>query len=286
MKLLKLLFIRHAQSVGNQQKRMQGQGEFELSEEGKHQAEKLAHRLFTEGWRPSYVYTSPLKRTVQTTEILLSRFLIDPLPSTISDLIDGDSEGDAPISELMPPPANLDLANNDFAARSPTPQPSSTPALSTRLQSFQTRDGNITVEYADELQEHQNGIFQGLTWSEARAKYPDLCHALESSPDWIPIPGAESLESARNRAHQFIQHLLDRHTDGEQIWVVTHSWIMQHLISELMGCDRSWRLHAHNTALFEFWIDRSRWHRTDPNRFNTDLWQIRRFNDYGHLGSG
>lgn len=282
MKLLKLLFIRHAQSVGNQQKRMQGQGEFELSEEGKHQAEKLAHRLFTEGWRPSYVYTSPLKRTVQTTEILLSRFLIDPLPSNVRDLIDGDSEGDAPISELAPP-ANLDPANLNIAKPTSRHLTNSTPPL--RL-AFQTRDGDITVEYADELQEHQNGIFQGLTWAEARAKYPDLCHALESSPDWIPIPGAESLEAARNRAHQFIQRLLDRHTDGDQIWVITHSWMMQHLISELMGCDRSWRLHAHNTALFEFWIDRSRWQRTDQNRLNTDLWQIRRFNDYGHLGNG
>jgi 2,3-bisphosphoglycerate-dependent phosphoglycerate mutase len=263
MKLLKLLFIRHAQSVGNQQKRMQGQGEFELSEEGKHQAEKLAQRLFTEGRRPTYIYTSPLKRTVQTTEILLAPFLTDPLPSTISDLIDGEIE--TSISEVPSPIVSL-----------PHAPPS-------RIQTLQTRDGDITVEYADALQEHQNGIFQGLTWAEARAKYPELCHALESSPDWIPIPGAESLETARNRSHQFMQYLLDRHRNGEQVWIVTHSWIMQHLISELMGCDRSWRLHAHNTALFEFWIDRSRWHRTDQNRFNTDLWQIRRFNDHLHL---
>jgi broad specificity phosphatase PhoE len=247
MKLLKLLFIRHAQSLGNQQKRMQGQGEFELSDEGRQQAEKLAQRLLSEAWRPSCVYSSPLKRTVQTTEILLSSFLAEPLPAVVSDLV--DDEMDAPLDVL-----------ESCAAHLP-----------------------VKVEYVPELKEFQNGIFEGLTWIEAKTQYPDLCHRLENSPDWIQIPHAESLHEARTRARRFISDLVDRHHNGEQIWIVTHSWILQHLIAELMGCDRSWRIHARNTALFEFWIDRSRWQHTDQNRFNTDLWQIRRFNDYHHL---
>lgn len=247
MKLLKLLFVRHAQSVGNQQKRMQGNGEFELSVEGKHQAEKLAQRLLTESWQPSHVYSSPLKRAVQTTEILLAHFWAEPLPAVVSDLVDG--EVDTPIDVLVP-------------------QPTSHP---------------IPIEYADELREFQNGIFEGLTWAEARQRYPDLCHTLEHSADWIQIPGAESLQDARDRAHRFIQNLLNRHSNGERIWIVSHSWILQHLIADLLGCDRSWRIHARNTALFEFWIDRSRWQGSDQNRLNTDLWQIRRFNDYHHL---
>ncbi len=247
MKPLKLLFIRHAQSVGNQQKRMQGNGEFDLSPEGRQQAEKLAKRLLSEAWRPTCVYSSPLKRAVQTTELLLAPFLVAALPAIVSDLVDEDL--DTPIDALTP---------------------------------FQL-DQQIPVHYADELREFQNGIFEGLTWAEAQQRHPDLCHTLEQTEDWIQIPGAESLEAARGRAHQFVQRLLNRHNDGEQIWVVSHSWILQHLIAELLGCDRSWRIHARNTALFEFWIDRSRWQRTDQNRFNTDLWQIRRFNDCQHL---
>ncbi|HEY9663085.1 MAG TPA: histidine phosphatase family protein [Allocoleopsis sp.] len=247
MKPLKLLFIRHAQSVGNQEKRMQGHGEYELSTLGKQQAEKLAQRLLTEAWHPSYVYSSPLKRAVQTTEILLSRFLAEPLPAIVSDLVDGE----------------IDLPLQVLASQGEHPE--------------------ITVEYADELKEHQNGIFAGLTWAEAKERYPELCHQLENSVDWIPVPGAESLQDARDRAQRFIQSLLQRHRAGEQIWIVTHSWILQHLISELLGCDRSWRMHARNTALFEFWVDRTRWQHTGHNRFNTDLWQIRRFNDASHL---
>ncbi|MBD2121439.1 histidine phosphatase family protein [Trichocoleus sp. FACHB-262] len=246
---MKLLFIRHAQSVGNIERRMQGHGEFELSANGKIQAGKLAQRLLEESWWPSAVYSSPLKRAVQTTEILVNHFVTAPLPAAVSDLIDSEDTSQVSVATGSQKPCT-----------------------------FQ-------VSYADELAEFQNGVFQGLTWMEAKARYPEFCRTLETSPDWIQIPEAESLQEARDRAHQFIQKLLAQHQDSDQIWIVTHSWILQHLIAELMGCDRSWRLHARNTALFEFWLDRSRWHLQDQNRFNTDLWQVRRFNDCRHLAS-
>lgn len=242
---LKILFIRHAESTGNREKRMQGHGEYELSDNGRLQAQKLARYLLAESGWPSHVYTSPLKRAAQTTAILVDHFQTAPLPAAISDLID--------------------------------------PTAATSVEAPSGQVNQIPVEYADELKEFQNGIFQGLTWAEAMAQYPDLCHQLENSPDWIPIPGAEALQDARDRAHQFIQRLLHRHQNGDRVWVITHSWFLQHLISELLGSDRSWRLRASNTALFEFWIDQARWQRQDQNRFNTDLWQIRRFNDRSHL---
>ncbi|WP_421655674.1 histidine phosphatase family protein [Leptothermofonsia sp. ETS-13] len=243
-RVMKLLFIRHAQSTGNVEKRMQGHGDFALSETGKQQTEKLARSLLAEGWFPSHVYSSPLKRAVETTQILLDHFLAAPLPAAVSDLIDGAA-------------TPVDLPENE--------------------------PGTIPVRYAEELKEFQNGIFQGLTWAEAIERYPALCHQLEASPDWIPIPNAETLKDARERANQFIQRLMSQHRNGDHIWIITHSWILQHLVAELLGCDRSWRLRAQNTALFEFWIDQSRWHRIDQNRFNTDLWQVRRFNDCHHL---
>lgn len=239
---LKLLFIRHAQSTGNVEKRMQGQGDFPLTELGREQAGKLAQRLLAEGWLPSHVYSSPLQRTVQTTQILLEQFRLAALPAKISDLSDLTDAGMAVVDFLEP-----------------------------------------LVEYAEALMEHQNGILQGLTWAEAVARYPALCRELEASPDWLPIPQAETLEAARQRSRQFIQQVLEQHKNGDRLWILTHSWILQHLIAELLGCDRSWRLPAHNTSLFEFWIDQTRWHCTNSNRYNTDLWQIRRLNDYQHL---
>jgi broad specificity phosphatase PhoE len=248
---LKLLFVRHGQSTGNVEKRMQGQGEYDLTPIGRAQATKLAHRLQSEDWHPTHVYSSPLRRALQTAEILAAQIReLSPtasLPSVVSELIDADFT-------------------------SSEPAPSAAPAVT------------LKITQAAELAEFQNGIFQGLTWAEAKAQHPDLCHTLEASPDWLQIPGAETLLNARTRSSQFTERILQHHSPGDQVLIVSHSWILQHLIASLLGADRAWRLPIHNTARFEFWVDPSRWARQTPEtRLNTDLWQIRRFNDDRHL---
>ncbi|GAB4153014.1 MAG: histidine phosphatase family protein [Cyanobacteria bacterium J069] len=221
---LKLLFIRHAESVGNVEKRMQGHADYELTERGRQQAKQLAERLWAKGHPPSQVYSSPLKRAAQTAETLLAA-----------------GAGSAGLA--------------------------------------------LDIQYVEELLEFQNGIFKGLTWDEARSQYPALCAEMEASPDWIPAPGAETLQDGRDRAQRFIQQVLAHHANGETLWIVTHGWILQHLIAAMLGCDRTWHVHIQNTAVFEFWLERSRWPipPTNPNRWNSDLWQIRRFNDITHL---
>jgi broad specificity phosphatase PhoE len=248
---LKLLFVRHGQSTGNVEKRMQGQGEYDLTPIGRLQATRLAHRLRAENWHPTHAYSSPLRRAMQTAEILATQIQApgpaESLPSIVSELIDAD-----------------------FTVSEPAPSA----ALATPLK----------ITQAAELGEFQNGIFQGLTWAEAQAQYPDLCQTLEASPDWLQIPGAETLQTARARSSQFIERILQTHHNGDQVLIVSHSWILQHLIASLLGADRAWRLPIHNTARFEFWVDQSRWARQTPEtRLNTDLWQIRRFNDDRHL---
>jgi 2,3-bisphosphoglycerate-dependent phosphoglycerate mutase len=218
---LKLLIIRHAQSTGNVDRRMQGQGDYPLTELGRTQAQKLAQHL--RDAPPTAIYSSPLQRTIDTTEILRAEMLHQGLPT--------------------PPPIQL------------TP----------------------------ELAEYQNGIFQGLTWAEAQAQYPELCAQLEASMDWIPVPGAETLRQARDRVERLVDYLLLTHRNGDRVWLMSHGWIMQQFIAALLGSGRSWRISIKNTAYFEFWIDQSRWHRQDTDRLNTELWQIVRFNDVNHL---
>lgn len=207
---------------------MQGQAEDELSPQGQVQAEKLAQQLLAEAWWPDHIYTSPLRRAMQTTQILLARL---------------DS----------------------------THQPSVQAGL------------EVQIQGAEELKEIQNGVFQGLTWPEAQTFYPELCQSLEASPEWLPIPGAESLQAVCDRAKIFMQKLLTQHTNPEKIWVVTHGGLLQYLVAELLGCQQVWGLQIQPTALFEFWLDLERWRLGDQNRCNTALRQIRRFNDTLHL---
>jgi broad specificity phosphatase PhoE len=271
---LKLLFVRHGQSTGNVEKRMQGQGEYDLTPIGRQQAAQLALRLRSEGWHPTSVYSSPLRRALQTAEILVAPVgdPAQPLPSIVSELTDTDFA-----------PRASEFRGHD-AAKSALDKSELGNSLVGPMVDGRSETMGNPITLASELAEFQNGIFQGLTWAEAQAQYPDLCHTLEASPDWLQIPGAETLLQARQRSKQFVEQLVARHSPGDQVLIVSHSWILQHLIASLLGTDRAWRLPIHNTARFEFWVDQSRWSRIAPEtRLNTDLWQIRRFNDDRHL---
>lgn len=235
MVYLKLLFIRHAQSIGNLQGQMEGQGSTALSERGWQQAHCLSQHLVEDVscW-PTHLYSSPLLRASQTADVM-------------------------------------------------------TAALKQVQHPFNTRQ---TVA----LQETHQGIFQGLTWIEAQAQYPELCTQLLSSLRWQPVPQAETLVAARSRSHQWIHHILSVHSPGEVVWMVSHEGILQQMIAVMMGCDRTWKISIAHTAIFEFWLAAppkidSQTVATAPftgnlpipDRFNPEYSQLRRFNDVSHL---
>lgn len=139
------------------------------------------------------------------------------------------------------------------------------------------------VTYTPALMEAAAGIFTGLTWAEAQAQYPDLCGALISQVEWIPIPGAEGPGAGRHRAEQFLHSLLNAHQGRDRVLIISHQWILEHLIASLLGCDRTWQLPMAPTALFQFRLDRPRWHQTGTPRYTRDLWQILHFGTRPHL---
>jgi broad specificity phosphatase PhoE len=68
-----IYFIRHGESVGNREERFRGQYDFELNEAGLQQAEALQKELSTR--KLQVIYSSPLKRALQTSEILSRRMI-------------------------------------------------------------------------------------------------------------------------------------------------------------------------------------------------------------------
>lgn len=94
--MLRLLLIRHAESIGNACGRMSGLDDDPLSQRGQHQARDLGDRLRNLGWHPTRIYSSPLRRARQTVEILRRAWQDagadsfpaprpDPLPEPIID---------------------------------------------------------------------------------------------------------------------------------------------------------------------------------------------------------
>lgn len=245
--------MRHAQSLGNLQGLMEGQGSTELSAKGWHQAQRLSQRLIpamqpaellaeplakVPAELPTHLYSSPLLRASQTTEVL-SRA--------------------------------LQAVNHTFSSQS---------------------------VYA--LQEMHQGIFQGLTWAQAQAQYPEVCGKLLSTLAWQSVPQAETLQAARDRAQRWVNHILQVHQPGEIIWAISHEGILQQIVAVMLGCDRTWKIAIAHTAIFEFWLaetlphpppiqlhapHHTQWQHLTHNRFNPEYWHIRRFNDSSHLAN-
>ncbi|MGB3311441.1 MAG: histidine phosphatase family protein [Nodosilinea sp.] len=248
MTVLNLLLVRHGQSVGNAEGRMEGCRSTGLTPLGMEQSRQLGQHLAAANWYPTHIYCSPLERATSTLAMLVKGF--SGSESTIADSWVKASQFLGNTSIVSP----ITLAS----------------------------DHTVSIDLCSELMEYNAGVFTGLTWAEACDRYPDLCQQLVTSLDWQPIPEAETLEQGQARAQQFLDHVLNRHGNGDRILVIGHHWILQQVIACLLGCDRAWGMPMDNTARFEFWLDRDRWYQSGPNRLNTELWQIKRFNDTTH----
>ena len=222
---MRMLLIRHAESIANREGRMSGsplhhlaQTDLtdELTGEGATQAQRLGRSLAEVSWKPTHVYSSPFQRCTATATLLRA--------------------------EQSSPPS-------------------------------------IPLILDDRLREIENGILAGLTWPEARSRYPDLCQALESSLNWIPIPEAESPLDCHDRARSMIQDLHDRHGNhpDDRLWLISHGGILPYVIAAILGSDRTWGMNIPNLACFEFSSSNPREEWSAQEWHNTARWQIHRF---------
>lgn len=72
---MRLLLVRHSESVGNREMRLQGQTEFPLTERGRRQSEQLAASLAQQSL--AAVYSSPTRRALETAKAIAGRFGVE-----------------------------------------------------------------------------------------------------------------------------------------------------------------------------------------------------------------
>ena len=142
---------------------------------------------------------------------------------------------------------------------------------------------DVPIQSHNHLLEIHNGVLQGLTWAEAQRDYPDLCRDLTRSNAWIPIPGSEYPAQVFERAKQFVEWLREHHQSGDRIWLFSHGGFMQHLLAQLMGCDRLWGISIPPTGLFELELNLQYWSTYTDDRYTGHLFRILRFNQTPQL---
>jgi len=211
---MQLVFVRHAQSVANAERRIQGHADYALSDQGRTQAASLHRRFEQEGFSPTHLYSSPLKRCAQTAEIA-------------------------------------------------------------------TGDG--VPEYWDDLIEHDMGKLSTLSIDEADAKYPDLVWSRPSDP----AIGIEPPATRRVRAARVLARLVSDHGNDDIVLSVSHGGILQSIMAEILGTERTWGVAVHNTAIFDLSLDKDLWSldgsESLDDALDTTLWRINRYNDAAHI---
>lgn len=90
--MTRLILVRHGSTDWNRDKRMQGHSDIELNAEGLKQAETAARAL--EGLLVDEVYTSDLKRAVETARLIATRHERQPVVDPdLREINEGDWEG-------------------------------------------------------------------------------------------------------------------------------------------------------------------------------------------------
>ena len=179
---MRLILIRHAESRGNLEGRLQGRSDFELSNLGRQQAERLFERFAAEKLSPTQVYSSPLSRAMETAVIV--------------------SRNWSPAIHLWP-----------------------------------------------ELVEYDVGVFEGLTWLDIIRSHPAIARDFEQSKDWDVVDKVELVKQRHERGHRVIESIIAGHLNDDLVVCFTHGGILQHIISALLGTDRTWGIPVLNTAV-------------------------------------
>jgi len=131
----------------------------------------------------------------------------------------------------------------------------------------------VDVLVDEDLRECHFGVWDGLTFEEVRAGWPDELTAWLADPA-LPPPGGESLREVAARTAAVQERLLDRHA-GQNVLIVAHVTPIKQLIR--FALDGPEHL-AHKLQLAPASLSTVAWY-ADGNS------ALHSFNDTGHLGA-
>jgi len=84
---------------------------------------------------------------------------------------------------------------------------------------------NLDIIYEEDLQEFNNGLLAGLTYEEAKIKYPKV----DNLPIDKSVYGMESLLEFRNRAERVLNKILEETKDDKTIVIISHGKMINQL---------------------------------------------------------
>jgi broad specificity phosphatase PhoE len=135
----------------------------------------------------------------------------------------------------------------------------------------------IPVQTTPALRERSVGIFTGLTFDEARERFPnDYAALLQRDADSCP-PGGESYQQCRERAAAFLEQAVLTHR-AQCVLLVSHHLTLYQLMLHVFGIQPNLR-----RPRVYLKIDNCSLHRLE--RYADGVWQVLSLNDCAHLSA-
>ena len=136
---------------------------------------------------------------------------------------------------------------------------------------------SLTPELTPALRERSVGIFTGLSFAEARARYPEQYGVLLQRAPEVAPPQGESYLQCSARACAFLDQVLARHA-GQRVIVVSHYLTVHLLVLHIMGVALTREaprvsVQLHNCGLHRFEL------------YDDGAWQVLALNDTAHLSA-
>lgn len=183
---MRLVLVRHGETIWNEEGRLQGATDVPLSDRGRAQAARLADRLAAEPF--GAIYASDLRRASETAAILA-----------------------------------------------------------------ESHDLPVTLD--SRLREQSKGVWEGLTWPDIEAQYPDDIARWEVNRD-NPPANAESVSAVEARVRAALAAIRAAHPGNEAVLLVGHGMALRKLICAALGIDSfvGRNLQLDNTSLSELHI--------------------------------
>ena len=135
----------------------------------------------------------------------------------------------------------------------------------------------LSIRYVPALRERRYGIFEGLTYDEAQARFPaDYASFEHREPDYAFPHGGESLRTFYARVTGALQALHAAHP-GETVAVVTHGGVLDIINRFVRGnpLELPRDFHIPNTGL--------NWVLAAPEGWRIESWAETRHLDHGAL---
>ncbi|WP_459612282.1 histidine phosphatase family protein [Corynebacterium urogenitale] len=235
----RMLLLRHGETQLSVEKKFSGLGNPELTARGQWQAEQAAAYIGGRGGI-STVLSSPLKRARQTAQAVAEALSGQAAAR-------GDGQGQA-------------AARGDGQGRAVARGDGQGRAVASGGGSSQAEFGGlgaVEVIVDDGLREMDFGAWEGKTFAEVRAEYPDEHIDFFYNATTAP-PDGESQEDVFNRMREVVQRLVKEH-EGQNIVLVSHvtpiKAIIRHALQASGSCFRTMHLDLAGLSVVEFYDD-------------------------------